>query len=257
MPARTPEFPVDNPSALIRSRIRERRIFEARFLCRQLGTEIEAKEKHALDRELTDLLAQVNTLRQLARQHIAEGRNDLADKLYLDIEQIAIDVPGLAEEKKNLAGVATLFARTAGKGAEEQKAPTGAPVVPVAPITKTVQAAPLAAQKPSLANQLRQRLQQVPRQWLLAIGIVCLVALALLLLLRNSQNRQNPLPPAASLIAPPKQTISIRPLESSPALVPGQPDQKIDPDQPIAETAPSPAPALKLEALQIEKSARE
>lgn len=255
MPARTPELPVENPSALIRSRIRERRIFEARFLCRQLSTEIEAREKHALERELTDLLAQVNTLRQLASQHIAEGRNDLAGTLYRDIEQIAIDVPGLDEEKKTLVVAEAFLTRIATKAPEKQKGTAEAPAVPEAPITQTIQVPRVAPKKPTLASELRQRLQQAPPRWLLAIAIGCLVAL--LLLLRSPQNRQVPpaLPP--SLTAPTKQTISIRPLESSPALVPDQPNPKIDPDPPAAEADPSPAPALQVEALQIQKSARE
>ncbi len=196
MPARAPELPVENPSALIRSRIRERRIFEARFLCRQLGSAIEAREKHQLERELTDVLAQVNTLRQLAGQHIAEGRNDLAGQLYDDIEQLAIDVPGLAEEKRTLAGTEAIFAKISSKIPTERETATQAPAppvvseVPAAPMRETVRV-PIALQVPSQVAEAWQKLQQIPRRWLLTIGLGCLVFLVfLLLLLRNPQNRQ-------------------------------------------------------------------
>src|SRR5690349_15110163 len=103
MPASKLELPVENPAALIRSRIREKRIFEARFLYRQLGAEIGEKEKAALERELSGLLTQVKKMQQQARECAAQGQNHLAEKLYSAIEQIAIDVPGLAEEKQALA----------------------------------------------------------------------------------------------------------------------------------------------------------
>src|SRR5665647_2797098 len=115
MPASKLELPVENPSALIQSRIREKRIFEARFLCRQLGAEIGERKKIALERELAGLLKQVGKLQQQAREYTAQGQNHLADALYLDIEEIAIDVPGLAEEKKARAGAVDLIARITGK----------------------------------------------------------------------------------------------------------------------------------------------
>lgn len=261
MPARPPELPVENPSALIRSRIRERRIFEARFLCRQLGAAIEAQEKHQLERELTDVLAQVNTLRQLAGQHIAEGRNDLAAQLYRDIEQLAIDVPGLAEEQRTLAGAEAIFAKITGKGPEGREtapqAPASAPpVAPTEPASETIRI-PIALKKPSLVSEAWRNLQHIPLRWRLAIGIGCLTIL-LLFVLRNPQNRQAPPTTAPYSNTTPKQTISIRPLEAAPAPSPGQPDRKTDSEPSTAEPSTAePAPGLKIEALQIQKSLRE
>jgi len=251
MPARTPELPVENPSALIRSRIRERRIFEARFLCRQLGAEIEAREKHQLERELTDVLAQVNTLRQLAGQRIAEGRNDLAGQLYRDIEQLAIDVPGLAEEQRTLAGTEAIFAKITGKLPTEQAPATPAPAPPVAPAAPTSAAIriPIAPKKLSRVGEAWRQLQQIPLRWLLTIAIGCL-ALLLLLVLRTPRHRQESPAAAPFSNAPPKQTISIRPLEAAPAKAP-------DRQSGTEPTAAEPTPALKIEDLQIVKPLRE
>ena len=80
MTASTPDplLDVDNPSALIRARIRERRIFEARFLCRQLADELGEMERNTLEAELARLLGQVERLRQQARAHAEEGRHQQA-----------------------------------------------------------------------------------------------------------------------------------------------------------------------------------
>jgi hypothetical protein len=263
MPASKLELPVENPSALIRARIREKRIFEARFLYRQLGTEIRDKEKTALEGELSGSLEQVKKLQQQAREYAAQGQNDLAAKLYLDIEQIAIDVPGLAEEKKTLAGAEALVARITGKTPEGRKAPaevSGAPAVsegqvvaPVAqivPDAEVVQVAPAVPQKPVRTNGLQQRLQQIPYPWLVAVGIGCLVALLFLL----SSPQHQPAAPSPSLPAPSKQTISIRPLEASSSMVPGQPSPESDPDRAAVETAPEPSPVLQMNSLQIIKT---
>lgn len=120
MPASKLELPVENPSSLIRARIREKRIFEARFLYRQLGAEIGGKEKTAIERELSGILGQVKKIQQQAREYAAQGQSNLAVKLYSDIEQLAIDVPGLAEEKQALAGAEALAARITGKAVERK-----------------------------------------------------------------------------------------------------------------------------------------
>ena len=261
MPASKLELPVENPSALIRSRIREKRIFEARFLYRQLGAEIGDKEKTALERELSGTLEQVKKLQQQAREYTEQGQNNLAAKLYLEIEQVAIDVPGLAEEKKALAGAEALVARFTGKIPEVQKPPAEASVAPMAPVvqivpdTPVVQVSPVVPPKSVFIPELRQRLQQLPRRWLLAIGIGCLVIL--LFLLRSPQNQQTHSAPSPSPQAASKQTIAIRPLEASSSMIPGQPSPEIDPDSPPADTAPSSPPVLQSESLQKQKSVPE
>ncbi len=106
---------VENPVALIRSRIKEKRIFEARFLCRQLGDTIGEREKIALEGELAGFLSRVDTLQQQARTLLAEGQKDRAFALYREMEAIAIDIPGLAEEKRALEGAEAIIARLAVK----------------------------------------------------------------------------------------------------------------------------------------------
>ncbi len=113
MAASTPDplLDVDNPSALIRARIRERRIFEARFLCRQLADELGEMERNSLEAELARLLGQVERLRQQASAHAEEGRHQQAARTFRDIERIAIDVPGLAAERQALEGARAVLAR--------------------------------------------------------------------------------------------------------------------------------------------------
>ena len=48
-----PVLSVENPVSLIRSRIKEKRLFEARFLCRQLG---DALEEAAVEGDLLGFL---------------------------------------------------------------------------------------------------------------------------------------------------------------------------------------------------------
>ncbi len=248
MPASKSELPVGNPSALIRSRIGEKRIFEARFLYRQLGAEIGDKERNALERELSGSLEQVKKLQQQAREYIEQGQNTLAVKLYLDIEQIAIDVPGLAEEKKALAGADALVARMTSKIVEREPEillPTVTPAAagPVQP--------PVVAVKPA-----RQRWSR----WWLFVGLAGL-AVVLLLCFRNvSKEKSISVTPSPSpaLIAP-TQKILIRPLTTSSPTTSNepQPDKEATQSEPDVETMPSSAPSLQVAPLQIQKSVTE
>lgn len=133
MPAamnREPFLAVKNPTALIRSRITEKRIFEARFLCRQLGADIDLQEKAALQQQLENLIARVEDLRQQARVHAVAGRRTTADSVYRDIERIAIDVPGLCEERAKLAGAEPLVARITGRTMPPKSKPDRQPAKP-------------------------------------------------------------------------------------------------------------------------------
>ncbi len=256
MPASKLELPVENTSALIRSRIREKRIFEARFLFRQLGAEIGDKEKTVLERELSGSLEQVKKLQQQAREYLAQGQRNLAATMYLDIEQIAIDMPGLAEEKKALAGAEALVARFTNKIPEVQELPAKVPVAPSAPVVQivpeieVVQVSPVVPPKSLFIPEVWQRLQQLPRRWLLAIGIGGLVIL--LFLLRSPQGQHAPSSPSPSPPVASKQTIAIRPLEASSSMIPGQSGSETDSNRPVTETSPSPPPVL-----QTQKSASE
>lgn len=254
MPASKGDLPVENPASLVRSRIKEKRVFEARFLYRQLAAEIGDREKSALGQELTGLLAQVEKLEQQARQQLALGRSDLAERLYLDIEQIAIDVPGVSEARKQLQGAGAIIKKAAGKKPE---APKQQPEAPKAEIAAPAAVPPLPEKKIDkkvLAARLRQGLQQVPRLWLVAIGLCGLAVL--LLVLRGTWHQpvsSTALPPVS---APSRQTISIRPLEAAPSAGIEQPPPEAHPAAPAEGTAPPPPPVLKLEDLQLQESPR-
>lgn len=111
MPINNAQPPVGNPVALIRSRMAVKRVFEARFLFRQLGDEIGTSEKMALAEELAAILSRAEQLLQRARACAAGGERNRAAELYREIEAMVIDMPGVAEESKSLTGAATLMAK--------------------------------------------------------------------------------------------------------------------------------------------------
>ena len=246
MPAGKLELPVENPSALIRSRIREKRIFEARFLYRQLGAEIGEQEKNALEQEVAVSLAQVKKLQQQARNYTAQGQNGLAAQLYMDIEQIAIDVPGLAEEKKALAGAEALAARMTSKTVARN------PAV----LEPTVTSAKADQVQPPVAVVQPPR-QRWSRRWLF-VGLAGCVTV-LLLILWGLREKKTLSAPSAPSLAQPTQKIFIRPLTtSSPTTGDDQPpDRESGQSEPKVGPEPSSVPSVQVETLQIQKSVRE
>lgn len=113
MPINNAQPPVGDPVALIRSRMAVKRVFEARFLFRQLGDEIGTSEKMALAEELAAILSRAEQLLQRARACAAGGERTRAAELYREIEAMVIDMPGVAEESKSLTRAATLMAKIA------------------------------------------------------------------------------------------------------------------------------------------------
>ena len=231
---------VENPVSLIRSRIKEKRIFEARFLCRQLGDTIGEREKTALEGELAGFLSRVDTLQQQARTLLTEGQKDRAFALYREMEAIAIDVPGLAEEKRALEGAAALAARLAVKTGE----PAALPAVPLVPLlAEDEQDVP----DPPPRNQRRKRGALI---WITAglLGVLLLLFLAW-------KKGKDALPPPPSP-PPPAQKILIRPLVSASPAIAEQPEKEVEPAEATSETNVPPSPSLKLGTLQVEESGR-
>ena len=246
MAASTPDplLDVDNPSALIRARIRERRIFEARFLCRQLADELGEMERNALEAELARLLGQVERLRQQARAHAEEGRHQQAARAFRDIERIAIDVPGLAAERQALEGARAVLARITDTAVQRELEQTRLEVTPPLPADE--------APHPALARNRRRPARRLPRLWLAAILLGLVLAAALLVLLRPGR-KDAPVPPMAP--AAPAQQIHIRPLVAA-----GPPE----PTPPLADAArlpqgdaPAPGGSLRLGELQVRPSGRD
>ncbi|WP_028317600.1 hypothetical protein [Desulfobulbus elongatus] len=134
------EFAAEQPAARIRARIGERRVLEARFLLRQFSEALDAGERQALIREVSRLLAEAERLRHLARTAAAEGRRGEAARLYDDIEQVAVDLPGLAEERAAQAGAAAIFSRMA---AQEPVGELPEPAAEPVPVQETKKNEPL------------------------------------------------------------------------------------------------------------------
>lgn len=245
-----PEYHVDNPALLIRLRIREKRLFEARFLFRQFDGEIGATERGQLDIELASLLSRVDKLQRQARETVTAGQRDKALELYRAIEEIAIDVPGLAEEKKGLEGAEAVVARITGKITAKA---TGT-ALSARSMAPQPQAAVQQVGPPSEGQEKPHRpatLRRWPRLWPAA---ACLGLLLILLLLFRGNREERPssvIPPAAS--PPPSQKILIRPLASPAAPVAEQPESDTGPNEPASE-APASPPSLHLGTLQVEEA---
>lgn len=233
---------VDNPSALIRARIRERRIFEARFLCRQLADELGEMERNALEAELARLIGQVERLRQQARAHAEEGRNQQAARTFRDIERIAIDVPGLAAERQTLEGARAVLARITETAVQRELEQTRQEITPPPPDSE--------APHPLLARNRRRAVRRLPRLWLAAMLLGVVLAVALFVLLRSGR-KEVPAPPVAPVA--PAQQIHIRPLVAA-----GPPEPTPPPAaRPAEGDAPAPAGSLRLGELQVRPSGRD
>lgn len=246
MAASTPDplLDVDNPSALIRARIRERRIFEARFLCRQLADELGEMERNSLEAELARLLGQVERLRQQASAHAEEGRHQQAARTFRDIERIAIDVPGLAAERQALEGARAVLARITDTAVQRELEQTRLEVTPPPPADE--------APHPALARNRRRPVRRLPRLWLAALLVGLVLAAGLLVFLRPGR-KDAPAPPVAP--AAPAQQIHIRPLVAAGPPEPTPPPA--DAASPPQGDAPAPAGSLRLGELQVRPSGRD
>ena len=244
MAASTPDplLDVANPSALIRARLRERRIIEARFLCRQLADELGEMERNTLEAELARLLGQVERLRQQARAHAEEGRHQQAARTFREIERIAIDVPGLAAERQALEGARAVLARITDTAEQRELEQTRLEATPPLPADE--------APHPALARNRRRPARRLPRLWLAALLFGLVLAVVLFVLLRPGR-KDAPVPPMAP--AEPAQQIHIRPLVAA-----GPPEPTPPPAaRPAEGDAPAPAGSLRLGELQVRPSGRD
>ena len=254
MPADPPSpYGQDHSVELIQARIREKRLYEARFLFRQLGDEIEGAAREQLQTSLTGLFNQIEQLRSQARAHASRKNREQAEDLYAAIERMAIDMPGLADEKQALAKLP--YAVSAAKG---EKPPSyGADKQPVAVEAESRKRSPIA---PLVRLQpLVARLRQPRRYWrwaTLALLLLLIVAMSLLLP-ADKPERPVAKPPSSEQGTP--QSIVIRPMVASgqEAAAPSRPSSP-PPDALPADPVVKPAAkegSLHLGTLQVEASA--
>ena len=246
--SREPEFRIDNPSALIRARIREKRIFEARFLCRQLGSELGAMEKSVLEGELARVMAQVDKLRKQAIAYAGAGKLQLAAKVYREIERIAVDVPDLAAERQRIDGAEAVLAKVT-NGAVHRGSATATP--PSAPDPAEMGQSPLTVCPPARMG----RSMRLSRRHLAVLFVGLVVVLGLLVYVLRRDQAPTQAPPSA--IGQPASRIVIRPVvASSPQPVP-QPEEAV----PAEETSPEPPPArsgsFTIGELQVQPAVKE
>lgn len=192
--------------------------------------------------ELSQLQDRVEKLQQRVRACVALGEYQQANALYRDIELIAIDVPGLDEEKNALEGAAAIIAKIAGKVVEPEPLVLPRPSAPTEP--------PNVIEPPAAVSRRPRRL---PRLWLV-VSILGFSLLAFLLFSLRRPLEEKPLAVAPEPSqAQPTQKIVINPLVPESAVPPDQPDQETAP----AGTAPLPSSSVQVGSLQIKESARE
>jgi hypothetical protein len=264
----------EDPVALIRERIKEKRIFEARFLFRQFSDEIAAHQKMRLADELAVTLSRAEQMLQRARAHAAGGERSQAEQVYREIEAIVIDMPGVAEEIKALAGASALITN---------KQPT-APIVvdpePLFPEVAEREGAETQGTPPAVGPRKRRR----PR-WPLWLAAGCVVVMLSLLALWYDDVKDTSSPPITPeqpvhkiLIRPmvaegPATTEQAVPVQEPPPIAEVKAEKVLEPNteqqslpHPTDTPAPkpvqtvkaksSPHPAVRLGTLQIEQSAK-
>jgi hypothetical protein len=246
--SREPEFRIDNPSALIRARIREKRIFEARFLCRQLGSELGTMEKSALEGELARIMAQVDKLRKQAIAYAGAGKLQLAAKVYREIERIAVDVPDLAAERQRIDGAEAVLTRVT-NGAVHRGTAAAIPSPP--PDPAGMGKSPLAVRPPArMARLIRLSRRQLA---VLFVGLLVLVGLLAYVLRRD----QAPTQAAPTAIGQPASRIVIRPVVSSSPQPVLQPEEAAPAEEPSPESPLARSGSLTIGELQVQPAVKE
>lgn len=266
--------PMEDPVALIRERIKEKRIFEARFLFRQFGDEIATDRKMKLADELAATLSRAEQMLQRARSHAAGGERSQAEQVYREIEAIVVDMPGVAEEIKALAGASALIAKI------KPTAPIDCASEPPPPEVTEIAIAETQSAPPSAQLQKRRRLR-----WPIWLAAGCVVVVLSLLALWYGDVKD--ISPPLGTPEQPVQAILIRPMvadgsattehtvsssESSPTAE-SQAEKALEANEvqpPLTLPADAPTsqpvqmvktkgpshPTVRLGTLQIEKSAK-
>nr|WP_321466205.1 hypothetical protein [uncultured Desulfobulbus sp.] len=229
----------DDTQEVIGSRIREKRLFEARFLCRKLGQGLTAEQRASFEHQLAQALKRVETLRAEAKALFGQGEYASARTLYEQVVAIAIDVPGVSEEIKNLAGAEALALRLApaarpSKDEQRKMAAEEAAREDIPPVVIVVQE-PLAVQGGGGETvHLIRRRGSAGRGMVVGAGLALFVALALVVFFLH---QKRPVQPPAT--AQPEQ--EVLPLTTE---LPREP-VLVDQQQPLVIPAPQPDPVGK------------
>ena len=269
MTASTSRRSDDDPVRLIRDKITEKRIFEARFLFRQFVNEIPTGEKMQMAEQLGGVLSRADYLLQRARSYAAGGEREQAARLYREIEELVIDMPGVAEEAKSLADATALMEKIGARPAEPETPEPDQPLQQPAGAGAEQSSGQAATEPPS---------RRTGYIWLaaLAFGLVGVGLLAWVVW--RAAGRE---PAVVTPVSSSDQHILIRPLVSdtpaatelpspqqSPVPVDQDNDKATTTDSPPATTSEppkpppaakqggSPSPALKLGTLRIEPSGK-
>nr|WP_320011341.1 hypothetical protein [uncultured Desulfobulbus sp.] len=160
--------------AVITARIKERRLYEARFLCRKLGQGLTAEQRAALEDQLSQSLSRVEQVHVKAKDALSSGNYEQARILYSQIEAVAIDVPGVQEELQNLRGAIALAERFAPASKLESKAEQ--PIVVEGGAPDPAQIRPATGLAQNLRSPVGHRNHRfLARKWLLGgVGLLFL-----------------------------------------------------------------------------------
>ncbi len=125
-------LPLKDPLALIHTRVQEKRLFEARFLCHRLGAILPPEEKALLERQINTALSRAEELLRRARAHAVLGRRQEAETLFAQIRELVIDLPDLQKEDQRHFGAEGVIAalrhkETQKKDAAQEKGGLDAP----------------------------------------------------------------------------------------------------------------------------------
>ena len=125
---------VKSSAAIIQDRIAARRLYEARFLFRQLADELSPASREQLGTMLEDTIHGLEQKHRDAMYFAGQEKHDQAMELLREIELATIDFPDLEREKQRLSPVDPILESlnrdkpVAGKSERiKQKAPVAQP----------------------------------------------------------------------------------------------------------------------------------
>lgn len=99
-----------SPVVIIRERIASKRLYEARFLFRQLSEELTSADRKQLAQQLENTIHTLEQKHRDAVYYAEQGTFDRAADLLEEIEQATVDFPNFDREKERLSPVDPILA---------------------------------------------------------------------------------------------------------------------------------------------------